>query len=140
MRLFGFFLALCLLAAAPQRATAEPGDDAASAIEAVIADQIAAFRQNALDRAFAHAAPSIQQKFRTPDVFGQMVEAGYPMIWRPARYEIMDLEQHPRGFVQSVMYQDAGGTLYEADYLMEQIDGTWRIAGVSLRKMPGTLS
>lgn len=124
-------------AAAPETARAEePGDS----IEAVIADQIEAFRSNALERAFSHAAPGIQERFQTPQGFGVMVQSGYPMIWRPSRYEWAGLEKGPRGWVQTVLIEDAAGQLYEADYLMREIDGRWRIAGVSLRKVPGAVS
>ena len=84
MRIFSLILAAVLLAAqlgaGPARA-----DGHGNAIEAVIADQIAAFRTNDLERAFSHASPMIQSKFRTPEIFGQMVSRGYPMIWRPQR-------------------------------------------------------
>lgn len=113
---------------------------APTAIGAVIRDQIAAFQRDDLDAAFAHASPSIQSKFGTAEVFGQMVARGYPMIWRPARYAIGELAEDSRGPVQTVTFVDETGTAYEADYLMERVDGVWRIDGVTLRRLPGTTS
>ena len=131
MRRLTQLLVVMLLVAAPVQAE-EPRES----IEAVISDQIAAFGENALGRAFAHASPSIQKKFGTPKRFGQMVASGYPMIWRPAGWEWGNLRAGPRGMVQTVVVEDAQGRLFEADYLMRQIDGVWRIAGVSLRRLP----
>ncbi len=100
-RFLGLVLAL-LAAALPVRAE-EPADS----IQAVIVSQLDALQANDLTAAFAHASPTIQSKFGTPEVFGRMVETGYPVIWRPARYE------------------------------MWLIDGAWRINGVYLRALPG---
>jgi hypothetical protein len=129
------FVLLCLALAAlalPVRAD-EPGDS----IRAVIVDQLNAFRANDLGAAFAHASPMIQSKFRTPEIFGQMVQAGYPMVWRPSRYEMEALTETPRGPVQTVLFEDQHGRLFEADYEMRQVDGEWRINGVTLRELPG---
>ncbi|MGF1502180.1 MAG: DUF4864 domain-containing protein [Paracoccaceae bacterium] len=130
-------VAFVLGLAAAQSARAE---DPAAAIPAVIADQIAAFQRNDLAAAFAHAAPSIQTKFRNPQIFGRMVESGYPMIWRPQSYEILGLQVEGTRYVQTVLFQDARGRFYEADYLMTELDGDWRIAGVFLREAPGIAS
>ncbi len=133
-RLAAFFLAVGIALPAPALA-----QDAA--IEAVIDEQIAAFQRDDLDAAFGFAAPGIQQKFGNPEIFGQMVQQGYPMIWRPSRYEHRGLEAAGEGvFVKTVLFEDATGALYEADYLMGQTDGVWRIRGVQLRKLPGVTS
>lgn len=125
------------LALAPAAPRAEPP---AAAIEAVIADQIGDFQRDDLAGAFAHAAPSIQEKFGGPERFGRMVRQGYPMIWRPSRWETRELTQTRRGWVQTMLFVDAEGRHFEADYLMERRNGTWRIAGVRLRKLPGVAS
>ena len=112
---------------------AEPDDS----IQAVIADQIAAFQANDVERAFTHAAPNIQRIFETPQRFGQMVQQGYPMVWRPARYEWLKIVQTDFGPVQVVLFEDQSGRLHEAGYLMQQVDGVWRINGVKLREVEG---
>ncbi|MEL6218930.1 MAG: DUF4864 domain-containing protein [Pseudomonadota bacterium] len=112
-----------------------------AAIVAVIEDQLAAFQRNDLDAAFAHAAPQIQRKFGSPENFGHMVRHGYPMIWRPSRYEYRGLEEPESGFfVKTVLFEDAAGQQFEADYIMGLTEGEWRIRGVSLRKLPGVSS
>ena len=133
MRLIAFLTALTLLITPATLSAAEPDDS----IQAVIADQIAAFQANDVDRAFTHAAPNIQKIFETPQRFGQMVRQGYPMVWRPARYQWLKIVQTEVGPVQVVLFEDQSGSLHEAGYLMEQVDGVWRINGVKLRKVEG---
>jgi hypothetical protein len=130
-----FVIAVLLLALAVLRPVA--AEEPADSIEAVIGSQIAAFQRNDLAEAFGHAAPGIQAIFRTPEMFGRMVETGYPMVWRPARYQMLGLAETPEGLVQTVLFEDRSGRLHEAAYLMQEVDGVWRIAGVSLSVLPG---
>ena len=129
------FVAALLLALAVVRPVA--ADEPADSIRAVIERQIAAFQRNDLSEAFGYAAPGIQAIFRTPENFGRMVETGYPMVWRPARYSMQDLSETPEGLVQTVLFEDRNGRLHEAAYLMREVDGAWRIAGVWLNALPG---
>ena len=126
-------LVLALLAAALPAPAEEPADS----IQAVIVSQIGALQANDLTAAFAHASPTIQSKFGTAEVFGRMVATGYPVIWRPARYEMLALAETAVGPVQTVLFQDRDGRLFEAAYEMQLIDGVWRINGVYLRALPG---
>ena len=133
MRLTALLTALLMLVA-PLTVRADEPDDS---IQAVIADQIAAFQSNDVDRAFTHASPNIQRIFRTPKRFGQMVQQGYPMVWRPARYQWLKIVETGSGPVQVVLFEDQSGRLHEAGYLMQQVDGVWRINGVKLRELAG---
>ena len=125
-------LALAMFAALPIAWAEEPADT----IQQVIVSQLAALQANDLTAAFAHASPTIQSKFGTADVFGRMVETGYPVIWRPASYEMLALVDTAAGPVQKVLMQDRAGRLYEVAYEMRLIDGIWRINGVYLRALP----
>lgn len=109
-------------------------------IQAVIADQIEAFRRDDLAAAFAHASPFIQQRFGDPATFGRMVRSGYPMVWRPASWQMLGLGDTARGLVQKVMFVDRAGKAWEADYQMIQVEGRWRINGVWLKALPGISS
>jgi hypothetical protein len=134
-------VALVLGLAMPFLGTASLAADPDAEIERVIADQIAAFQRDDLDAAFAHAAPGIQRKFGNPSNFGHMVRHGYPMIFRPSRVEWRALEALGDGvFVKTVLFEDASGALFEADYTMGLTDGVWRIRGVELRRLPGMSS
>ena len=125
-------LALAVVLAPPARAQA-PGPE----IGAVIGDQIAAFQSGDIARAWSHASPSIQRMFGSPERFGRMVREGYPMVWRPARWEFRELTETAGGLIQTVLFQDAAGRLFLADYEMQLVDGVWRINGVYLRPAPG---
>ena len=133
MRFIAVLTALMLLVLPMTAKAGEPDDS----IQAVIADQIAAFQANDVERAFTHAAPNIQRIFQTPERFGQMVQQGYPMVWRPARYEWLKIVETDFGLVQVVLFEDQRGRLHEAGYLMQQVDGVWRINGVKLREAQG---
>lgn len=133
MRLTALLTALLIVFAPLTLRADEPGDS----IQAVIADQIAAFQSNDVERAFTHASPNIQRMFQNPKRFGQMVQQGYPMVWRPARYQWLKIVETESGPVQVVLFEDQSGRLHEAGYLMKQIDGTWRINGVKLREVDG---
>ncbi|MEM0944915.1 MAG: DUF4864 domain-containing protein [Pseudomonadota bacterium] len=126
-----FGLVAALLLALPVAAE-EPADS----IQAVIADQIAAFGRADVEAAYAHASPVIQRKFGSAGRFGQMVEGGYPMIWRPSTWRMLELEDRSGSLFQTVLFADQAGELYEADYEMIEIDGIWRINGVMVRKLP----
>lgn len=104
----------------------------ATEIETVIGDQISAFRQNDLPRAFTHAAPSIQGVFGDPDRFGVMVRDGYPMVWRPAEVSYLERRQIGSETVQIVMIRDGSGDLHFLAYRMIRLEGAWRINGVQL--------
>ena len=136
MRLTSLLLA-CALMGMPLTA---PAQAPSAAIEAVIADQIADFQRDDFAEAFEHASPGIQGKFGGPERFGMMVRQGYPMIWRPSHWEWRGLERRDRGWVQTVLFVDRQGRSFEADYVMEQVDGVWRIDGVLMRRLPGVAS
>ncbi len=65
MRLLAVLTAIALMFAPLSLRAAEPDDS----IQAVIADQISAFQNNDVARAFTHAAPNIQRIFQTHERF-----------------------------------------------------------------------
>ncbi len=132
MRLITLIAVLLSVVSLPARS-----DEPADKIQAVISDQISDFQRDDVVAAFDHAAPGIQEKFGSPETFGRMVRDLYPMVWRPARFEMLQLIETPAGLVQVVLFEDAFGKLHEAGYLMTEVDGVWRISGVRLRAVPG---
>ena len=134
MRLTILAAFICALLVAPFQAKAE---EPADSIQAVIESQLQAFQASDVEKAFTFASPGIQKIFQTPKNFGRMVEFRYPMVWRPRRHEMMQFIQTESGPVQVVLFEDTSGQLHEAGYLMELVEGRWRIAGVKLRSLPG---
>ncbi len=117
------------LGAGPVRA-----QDAAAAIRSVIGDQIDALREDDFERAFSFASPSIQRMFGNPENFGEMVQNGYPMVWRPADVRFSGLSERNGRKVQSVLVKDQEGALFVMDYEMIEDAGGWRINGVTVRR------
>lgn len=116
-------------------AKAQSTDDA-DAIRSTIQSQLTAMQSDNWAEAFTYASPTIQQLFQTPETFSQMVTGGYPMVYRPQSFKVGELTDSPQGPVQTMFFEDQDGRLYIADYLMQMVDGDWRINGVSIRPAP----
>ena len=136
MRIKLFFLVLLasLTAAISVRAqevvAPEPG------IEATIGAQIEAFLVDDFAEAFSYASPNIQGMFGNSDRFGQMVQNGYPMVWRPGEVTYLELRDVAGALWQRVMIRDRLGGVHMLDYQMIDVGGDWRINGVQLLRAP----
>ncbi len=119
------------LGLAPVRAQ-EAGAD----IRSIISRQIEAFRADDFVTAFSFASPTIKRMFGSPDRFGEMVQNGYPMVWRPADVQFSELETREGRTVQSVVVRDQAGAIHVLDYDMIATDSGWQINGVMVRR-PG---
>lgn len=125
-------LTLWLVLAAPS--WAQDTNDVAS----IISEQLEAFEERDVDRAFTYASPMIKGLFQTSEVFGQMVELGYPMIWD--NHDVRFLEQREfeegRVVLQRVMIRDLAWALHLVEYQMIQLPQGWRINGVQVLEPP----
>jgi hypothetical protein len=111
------------------------GDQAA--IRTTIERQLAAFQRDDGTTAFAYAAPSIKEKFGTPDNFMNMVRTGYDPVYRPREVEFRDIVALDGAPTQEVLVVDRSGIGYIAYYQMQQQpDGRWLIEGCVLRRIP----
>ncbi len=132
MRRFVIFGVLLLgLAHGPARAQSPDAD-----IQAVISRQIEAFKVDDFVTAFSFASPQIKELFGSPERFGEMVQTGYPMVWRPAEVRFSGLESRGGRTVQSVVVTDSTGALFVLEYEMVAGEGGWQINGVVVRR-PG---
>ncbi len=108
-------------------------DSERGAIRAVIEAQLAAFQRDDAVAAFAHASPSIQRIFGTPEVFMRMVRTGYRPVYRPRVVEFRDIVTDHGAPIQRVFLVGPSGVPVIALYPMErQGDGTWKINGCTL--------
>ena len=114
-------------------ASADTKDDVTS----VIQSQIDAFLADDFATAFTFAAPGIKRLFGDPDRFGLMVRQGYPMVWRPADVQFLELRTEPTGPVQRVLIQDQAGASHLLEYYMVETSDGWQISGVQLLPSPG---
>ena len=109
-------------------------DDPQPQIQTVIENQIAAFQVDDFAVAFSYASPSIQSMFGTAENFGVMVQRGYPMVWRPAEVQFLDLRKMSGDFWQQVLIRDQAGVRHMVLYRMQKGPDGWRINGVQLGK------
>lgn len=122
-------LAVCIGLAAPLFAqNAE--------IEATIENQLQAFIADDFETAFTFADESIKRIFQNPDMFGNMVKNGYPMVHRPYSYEFQDLREVAGGLYQNVLIQDQAGKYHIAEYAMKATPEGWKIRGVQILPAP----
>ena len=109
-------------------------DDPQTQIQTVIENQIAAFKNDDFAQAFSYASPSIQSMFGTAENFGVMVQRGYPMVWRPADVQFMDLREMAGDLWQHVLIRDQAGRRHMLLYRMQKGPEGWLINGVQLGK------
>ena len=109
-------------------------DDPQPQIQTVIENQIAAFKVDNFAVAFSYASRSIQSMFGTAENFGVMVQRGYPMVWRPAEVQFLDLRKLSGDFWQQVLIRDQAGVRHMVLYRMQKGSDGWRINGVQLGK------
>ncbi len=113
----------------PAAATASAERDARDVRE-VIEAQLQAFAGGDAQAAFAHASADIRAQFGTAANFMAMVQAGYPMLVKPAAWSFFVPEGTGGTRWQKVQVRDGAGTLWVATYqLKQQPDASWRING-----------
>lgn len=111
--------------------------DDAGEIAAAIGDQMAAFAERDLPRAFDHASPAIRGVFGDPANFGRMVERGYPMVWDNAETRFLGLREVDGRLWQRVTVTDAAGRVHVLDYQMIETADGWLVNAVELVPAPG---
>lgn len=132
MRSIILALAATLLLALPMRAE----ESRNPAIEGVIQSQIEAFLADDVETAFTFASPNIQGLFGTPERFGMMVRQGYPMVWRPADVQYLELAEIGGQVWQRVMITDQAGAVHMLGYQMIETGEGWQINGVRILQAP----
>ena len=106
-------------------------------IEKIISKQIAAFMKDDAATAFSFASPMIQQRFRNPEFFMEMVARGYPQVYRPKSFRFAERAETGSGVLQKVIVVGPTGAEVTAVYEMMQVDGKWRINGCQILKPKG---
>lgn len=105
-------------------------------IRNTIQSQIEAFRADDFARAFTFASPAIKGMFGTPENFGAMVKNGYPMVYRPAEVQMMDLREVAGALWQRVRITDQAGAGWYLDYMMVETSEGWQINAVQILPAP----
>ena len=105
-------------------------------IQDTIRSQIDAFQAYDFARAFTFASPTIKGMFGTPENFGAMVRQGYPMVYRPADVQMMDLREVAGNLWQRVRITDQAGAGWLLDYMMVETAEGWQINAVQILPAP----
>lgn len=113
-------------------------DSDRTAIRLVIESQMQAFQNNDAVAAFSFASPGIQDTFKTPENFLEMVKTYYYAVYRPRSVVFDDLALVNGALGQPVLLLDPHGQPLRALYQMEkQSDGSWKINGCYLIPIEG---
>ena len=105
-------------------------------IRSTIESQIQAFQADDFARAFSFASPTIKGMFGTPETFGAMVKQGYPMVYRPAEVQMMELREVAGALWQRVRITDQAGAGWYLDYMMVETAEGWQINAVQILPAP----
>ena len=112
-----------------------------AAVQGVIEQQIQAFLRDDAATAYSFASPGIKAMFPNEGVFMQMVQQGYPQVYRPRSYQFGELVLKDGHLEQTVDLVDADGAFWTALYTLEQqADGSWKITGCYIIKKPGEVA
>jgi hypothetical protein len=105
-------------------------------IQQTIQSQIDAFQADDFAQAFTFASPNIKGLFGTPENFGAMVKNGYPMVYRPADVEMLELREIAGNLWQRVRIVDQAGAAWFVDYMMVETPEGWQINAVQILPAP----
>ncbi len=130
-------LALAPLTLAAQAVSAAD----ARAVREVVEAQLKALAVDDAVRAFSYASPTIRSQFGDAANFMAMVQAGYPMVLRPAATAFFQPEAIDGAVLQVLQLRDRAGKAWLASYtLQRQPDGRWRINGCVVQADTGKSS
>ncbi len=130
--------AVLILGLATPAVADEPYDAATkSAIQTVITHQLDAFAHDDPKGAEAFASPAIQNRFPEPTQFFDMVKKNYGALLHPKSTQFGEIAPSPHGPLQKMIVVAADGTVWNAIYSFEQVEGSWRITGCGLEKVEG---
>jgi Domain of unknown function (DUF4864) len=108
---------------------------------AVVQGQLDALAKDDAAKAFSFAAPNVREAFRTAPRFLDMVQRGYPVVYRPASVAFLKVEGKDRLAFQRVQMTDQAGEPWLATYSLErQKNGQWRITGCSVVENRGRMT
>ena len=102
-------------------------------IRSVVQGQLDALAKDDAATAFSFAAPNVRNAFVTAPRFLDMVQRGYPVVYRPASVAFLKVEGKNKLAFQRVQMTDQAGVPWLATYsLAQQKNGAWRITGCSV--------
>ena len=110
-------------------------------IRAVVQGQLDALARDDAVKAFSYAAPNVREAFGTAPRFLDMVQRGYPVVYRPASVAFLKVDGKSSLAFQRVQMTDQAGEPWLATYSLErQKNGVWRITGCSVAENRGRMT
>ena len=110
-------------------------------IRTVVQGQLDALAKDDAAKAFSFAAPNVRDAFVTAPRFLDMVQRGYPVVYRPASVAFLKVEGKDKLAFQRVQMTDQAGVPWLATYsLARQKNGAWRITGCSVIENRGRMA
>jgi Domain of unknown function (DUF4864) len=110
-------------------------------IRKVVQGQLGALARDDAVKAFSFAAPNVRKAFVTAPRFLEMVQRGYPVVYRPASLAFLKVEGVNSRALQRVQMTDMEGEAWLATYSLErQKNGLWRITGCSVVENKGRMT
>lgn len=110
-------------------------------IRTVVQGQLDALARDDAVKAFSYAAPNVREAFGTAPRFLDMVQRGYPVVYRPASVAFLKVEGKNNLAFQRVQMTDQAGEPWLATYSLErQKNGVWRITGCAVVENRGRMT
>ena len=110
-------------------------------VRMVVQGQLDALARDDAAKAFSFAAPNVRDAFVTAPRFLDMVQRGYPVVYRPASVAFLKVEGKDKLAFQRVQMTDQAGVPWLATYsLARQKNGAWRITGCSVTENRGRMT
>jgi hypothetical protein len=110
-------------------------------IRTVVQGQLDALAKDDAVKAFSFAAPNVREAFGTAPRFLDMVQRGYPVVYRPASVAFLKVERKGNLALQRVQMTDQAGEPWLATYSLErQKNGLWRITGCAVTENRGRMT
>lgn len=104
-----------------------------AAIRGVIQRQLTALEQDDSEGAYALAAPSVKQRFPTPEAFGKMVREQYIPMVSPREVKFLTPSIVSGRILQGIQFLSDDNQLMLAVFTLErQEDKTWKIKACEL--------
>lgn len=127
-------------ASSPVRAAGLTASDEKN-IRAVVQGQLDALARDDAVKAFSFAAPNVREALGTAPRFMDMVQRGYPVVYRPASVAYLKAEGRHDQAIQRVQMTDQAGEPWLATYtLQRQKNRAWRITGCMVTENRGRMT
>ncbi len=108
---------------------AGPAPDPKDEIQKVIRQQVDAFRKNDFKTAYGFAHPGVKDQF-TEAEFEQMVRGGFPIMLNPGEIVFGAMQEDGAKAGAQVLLRGENKETKAYQYLLEKVDGVWRISAV----------